>query len=399
MKFSRSTLRPIAALMLLCVLMAFLTKGLAAATAMFVAGSFAIEALKEYKPGQFAFLRIYTGVSLAEIFIPEVYADIQVNDSVESSAFSQSGVVTTNPLLQGAANSGTKKIEVPIWNDLDSSSEPNYSTATDDEATPDKVDTDSLNARNSYLNNGWAAADLAREVGKATPGQGDPMTRIKNRIAAYWTRQFQARVIAVCRGIFNANVAQDSSDMVHSIAAESTGAQGDATKISADAVVEAVFTMGDKFENIVAIAMHSTVYKRLVLQNLIETIKDAEGKILYTMYLGKRVIVDDGLPVIAGTTSGFKYLTVLFGTSAIGYGEGTPTKPTEVERKPSGGNGGGLETLWDRKTWLIHPQGFDWLENTVSGVESPTLADLRLAANWNRILPRKTIPLAFLMTN
>ena len=164
--------------------------------------------------------------------------------------------------------------------------------------------------------------------------------------------------------------------------------------------VDAVFTMGDKFDGLRVIALHSVVYQRLVKQQLIEFVKDADGKILYESYLGKRVVVDDSLPVIAGTTSGFRYLTVLMGGGAIGYGTGSPKVPFELDRIPAGGKGGGLENIWERKTWMIHPFGFDWTENTVTAPgHTATLANLRLAANWDRKLPRKMIPLAFLVTN
>jgi hypothetical protein len=72
----------------------------------------------------------------------------------------------------------------------------------------------------------------------------------------------------------------------------------------------------------------------------------------------------------------------------------------ELERDAKAGNGAGLETLWERKTWLIHPAGMDWLEADVAG-ESATLAELEDADNWERHgdLSRKNIRMAFLITN
>lgn len=396
---NRNPLRMLAALLLVCVLVLTKTYGAAVGACAFVAGGLAIEMLKP--SADFSYLRAYTGVTLAEIFIPEVYADIQPNDTVETSAFAASGVAVTNPILQKAAMSGTKKVEVPLWDDLDASGEPNYSDDTDTEATPDKLGTDSYDARNAYMNKGYGAADLAVELSGATPGSGEPMTRIKNRFGSYWTRIFQSRLIAIARGVLNKNVAANGSDMVHDISLQTTVGVTADNKISADAVVEAVFTMGDKFDTIKAIAMHSVVYKNLVKQQLIEYVKDAEGKLLYETYLGRRVVVDDGLPVIAGTTSGFRYVTVMFGAGAIGYGQGKPKVPAEVDRKPAGGRGGGLENIWERKTWMIHPQGFDWLEAsiTAAGGQAPNLTDLRNANNWARVLDRKNCPMAFLITN
>jgi hypothetical protein len=388
-------IRALAALLLACAFLIGSAHGLSAGVVAFVIGGLAVENLKPRQPGV---LMAWTGVALADIFIPSVYATIQPNDSPETSALAESGVVVSNPVLDQAAKTGTKKVEIPLFNDLDSSVEPNYSTDTDTNATPKKVGTDSLDARNAYLNQGYGAADLAVELSNATPGDGNPMTRIKNRFGTYWKHQFQYRIIATARGVLADNVANDAGDMLHNIALETTVGVTDANRISADAIVAACFTMGDQFQRLRAIAMHSVPYQKLVKDDLIEFIPDSTGKLTIPTYLGLRVVVDDGLPVIPGTTSGLKYLTILFGAGAFGYGTGTPPVPAEVSRTPEGGNGGGLESIWERKTWMIHPHGFDWLEGSVAG-NSPTLAELRLAANWNRKLNRKNIPLAFLQTN
>lgn len=397
MKLNLSQSRILAAFLLVCVAIITTTHGLAAGAVSFVVGGLAVECVRPPRLER-TWVMVYTGATLADIFIPQVYATIQPNDSPETTAFSQSGVAVTNPILDAVAKSGASKVECPLWNDLDSSVAPNLSDTTDTRAIPGKVGTTSYEARNAFLNKAYGAADLAVEISGATPGDGDPMTRIKNRFATYWAKQFQYRIIAACRGVLADNIANDAGDMVYNIALETTVGVGAGNKISANAVMGAVFTMGDRFDQMKAIAMHSIPYRNLVAQQLIAYIRDAAGTFLYSTYLGLRVIVDDGLPVIAGTTSGFKYVTIIFGAGAIGYGEGSPKVPVELERWASMGNGGGIENLWERKTWLIHPSGMDWLEASVAG-ESPTLAELRLADNWSRAIDRKNVNLAFLQTN
>jgi hypothetical protein len=122
----------------------------------------------------------------------------------------------------------------------------------------------------------------------------------------------------------------------------------------------------------------------------------AGGSVPY--FLGKRVIVDDSMPVVAGSTSGFKYVSALFGEGVIGYGENLPLVPAEVYRRPDQGNGGGIEQLWERKSWAVHPFGYKFNSASVAG-QSPTLAELALAANWTRVVQRKNVPLSFLITN
>ena len=69
--------------------------------------------------------------------------------------------------------------------------------------------------------------------------------------------------------------------------------------------------------------------------------------------------------------------------------------PAYVERVELAGNGGGQDIIGERKTWVLHPFGFSWVEGTL--VEfSPTLADLRSATHWNRVVDRKQVPMAFI---
>ena len=56
-----------------------------------------------------------------------------------------------------------------------------------------------------------------------------------------------------------------------------------------------------------------------------------------------------------------------------------------------------MQTLHSRVNIACVPLGFSWLEDSVAA-ESPTIAELALAANWDRIAERKAIPLAFLKT-
>jgi hypothetical protein len=392
----KNPLRWLASLLLVTVLFSYLVHGATAAAVTFVAGGLAIECLRPRVSGH---LFAYTGVTLAEIFIPEVYASIQPNDSPELTAFAQSGVAVTNPVLQEFAQAGAKTGHVPLWGDLDPTVAPNLSDDTDTEATPGKIAVSDFDVRNAFLNKGYGAADLAVELSGTTPGMGDPMTRIRNRFGSYWAKQFQYRLIAVIRGVLADNIANDSGDMLENIALETTVGVTDNNRISVTAVVEATIgTMGDAFGSLRVIAMHSVIYQKLVLQEQIIFEGPAGGTLVIPTYMGMRVVIDDGLPVIAGTTSGFKYVSIIFGSGAIGYGEGSPKVPAEIDRIPAGGNGGGLENIWERKTWLIHPMGFDFLSGSVAG-QSPTLAELRLAANWSRVLPRKVIPIAFLQTN
>lgn len=332
--------------------------------------------------------------ALTDAFVPAVYRTYSVVDNLEKNAFVQSGVMVTDPAMTELAGGPGQLTTLPFWNDLDATVEPNYSNDVyGDVATPQKINSGTQIARISQLNEGFSSADLVKELAGS-----DPMKRIASRVDNYWLRQSQRRLIATAVGVFNDNVADNAGDMVVDISI-TTGTPDSTNQFGVAPFIDAALTLGDQLDNVSAIAMHSVVYGRALKNNEIDFLQDSTGVLSIPSYKGKRVIVDDGLPTF-GTGLVRQYLSILFGPGAFGYGVGNPRVPEEVDRAPDRGNGGGIETLWTRRTWVLHPFGYKWLETTITGPGlAPTWADLKLATNWSRVLERKQIPLAFMLTN
>jgi hypothetical protein len=329
---------------------------------------------------------------LTDVIIPEVYQTYAAVNSPEKTALYQSGIIVSNSGLNAKANEGGETLNVPFWKDLDASAAPNLSNDTEDVATPQKVDAGRQIARVAYVNQGYKSADLTGEIAGS-----DPMQQVRNRFGTYWMKQWQRRLIASTNGILADNIANDAGDMVIDVAANATGSVTADTRFNRDVFTDAVFTMGDSSTDLSAIGVHSQVLQQMVKNDDIVYMPDSTGKLTIPTYMGLRVIVDDGMTVTAGTTSGFKYTSVLFGAGAFGYGEGTAKTPVELDRGAAQGNGGGVETLWERKTWLLHPFGF--ATGTAPAAVTYSLAELRAAASWDRVVERKSVPLAYLVTN
>lgn len=331
---------------------------------------------------------------LSDIIDVTIFRDLPQVEGPEKTAFFESGIVTRNGLLDELANAPGKIIELPYWNDLDGSIEVNYS---DDNpanvATPQKIAQGEQIARKAFINQGWQAADLASELAMG----GTAMEAVRARTDRYFMRQWQRRLVASSNGILADNVANDSGDMVVDVAAEAIASQTADTKFNRDVFTEAVYTMGDMATELSAISVHSAVMQQMVKNDDIVYIPDSQGQLTIPTYMGLRVIVDDGMTVTAGTTDGFKYTSVLFGSGMFGYGVGSPETPVEIEREAAQGNGGGIETLWLRNTWLLHPFGFQ-ATGTPAG-QSFTNTELAAATSFDRVLDRKLIPMAFLKTN
>lgn len=330
-----------------------------------------------------------------------VILSYMTEEPVEKTAFFQSGILTPTPYAAEIARGPSNIANIPYWKSIDSSIEPNYSNDVyQDIATPRAINTGDMMARVAYLNEGFGQADLTVELTSQNPLQS-----VANRLDNFWQRQAQRRLLATALGLYNDNVASTDAyhtqnDMVVDVSATlgfDAGAFIDATQTMGDAL------MGSSGEVLGAIAMHSFVYAQARKQQLIDFIKDADNNTMFATYQGYRVVVDDSMTVV-GTGAERKFISIIFGQGAIGYGEGSPTVPLEYDRAPERGNGGGVEVLWTRKTWLLHPLGYSFTSAVITGNGSETIArsaswqDLANATNWNRVMERKHIPIAFLVT-
>lgn len=332
-------------------------------------------------------------VQLADIYNPLVFSAAVQEKQIELNRFIQSGVAVVDPQLTAMASVGGNIGELPFYKPL-GTEEPNYST--DNPATlstPAKVTSAKMIYRLAAQNKSWSTMDLARELALE-----DPMGAITGRIGQYWATNNEKRIIQSVRGVIADNVANDGGDMLHDISVAAGGTVGAANRVTADAIIDTVQTMGDHGELLSAIAMHSVIYRQLQKQNLIDFIPDARGEVNIPVYQGKMVVVDDSLAGVTYDTSKIYYDTILFGAGEFRLGEGQPQNPSAVDREEAAGNGGGQDIIYSRRSDIIHPLGFQFTSASVAG-ESATQSELATAANWNRVYFRKNVSLAVLRSN
>ena len=327
-------------------------------------------------------------------FDEDVYATYVQENRPDRNAYTASGVAVTNALLSARAAGEGDITTIPYWKDLDISSENISSDDPTAKATPDKIGTGKQVARNAHINNAWQTANLVSDL----LGSQDPMVQIASRTNAYWNNRFEARIQATTTGLYLSNVANNNGDMVVDISQEEGSTATSANKWNFDAFVDTIGTMGESADSLALIAVHPEVMKTMRKEQNIEFIQDSETGIMIPTYNGIRVVEDKKMPVFAGTTDGFRYLSVMYGPGVFGYGDAPAKRPVAVEYDELAGNGAGIETLVERKQWLIHPGGYKWLENTVAG-DSPTVAECALADNWERTFDRENVNLAFMVTN
>lgn len=290
-----------------------------------------------------------------------------------------------NGEIASQIQAGATQFTAPYWNDLPDVEADITSDNPAILATPQKFTSGAQIIRRSFLHESWSQMSLAAEL-----SNDNPLERLQNRVTAYWTRQVQSRLIASLHGVLLANVANNASDMVNDI----SGGTGTAANISASSVIDCALTLGDRLEDVTAIAMTSYVYGQLSKQDLIEFIPNSQG-VPFKTFRGMAVVIDDGLALSGGV-----HLTVLFGRGAVGYALSAPrvAPGTEIYNLPAAGNGGGQVTLHSRINLAVHPLGFAWNDGaggTLIAGESPSQSDLAVSAHWNRVVARKACPIAF----
>ena len=305
------------------------------------------------------------GTLLADVIVPEIFQPYMVHRTAELSALFQSGIISRDPKIEENMASGGWFVNMPFWNDLTGDDEVHDDTV---DATPAGHTTAQDVAALLARLKAWSVSDLSTELAGS-----DPFNALANRLAAYWARMQQKALINTLSGVFGA---ASMTGNVHDI----SGELGALANITGSTFIDAQQKLGDAADRLVAVAMHSATRAQLAKNELISTVRDSQGNLLFQTFQNKRVIVDDSMPASAGT-----YTTYLFGEGAIGYGEVSPKVPIEFDRDVLGG--GGKDILVTRRHYVLHPRGVKWGTTT----SNPTNANLGIGTNWTRVYENKNI--------
>jgi hypothetical protein len=322
---------------------------------------------------------------LADIIEPVVYSAYSIQRTKELFDLYMGGIVQTDGVLDSLASGPGKTFPLPYWNDLSGAPEVQSDTFA---STPGNIGAAKDEAVKHFLIKSWGANDLVKHI-----SGDDPMMAIADLTATYWSRQMQSYIlIPSLNGIFASALA--ASHTLNVSIADGNAAT-DANKIGSDTFVDAVNLLGDGWKAITAVAMHSKPFSRLQKMGLIETRQLQDQTISIDTFLGRRVIVDDGCPRVAGGTSGWVYSTFLFGEGAIAFGDGGPEPDEFVETDRD--SLGSTNYLINRRHFILHPRGVAWVGTAAS--TSPTNIELATGTNWQKRWADKNIPLVRLETN
>ncbi len=331
--------------------------------------------------------------AVADIIIPTEFERYAIERTAEKSRFAQSGIIENAPEFDELAAGGGREVQMPFWKDLVAGRQ----ILSDAGAlTINKIASGADIARIQNDAQVWGVNHLAKVI-----SGDDPMQAIVDLVADYWGRTDEGIIISSLKGVFASGSMAGNLLGIHS---ELIAGQSAATRLNGATFVDACTKLGDAADRLTSVAMHSATEAALRKLDLIDFIPDSEGKAMLRVFQGRRVIVDDSLPVRAGTTDGQVYTTYLFGSGAFGKG----VAPLDGQALQGGFGTEGVEiarvalesdtVLINRRRYILHPRGVKFTSAAVAG-DSPTNVELENGANWSRVFETKNVRLVAITHN
>jgi hypothetical protein len=318
-----------------------------------------------------------------------------IEKTAELSTFGQCGVVASDPTMDSLAAGGGLTVNMPFWTDLTNTTRQllnvDGTTALTVYGIASAVDIAAIQTDAQV----WGSNILAGlEAGS------DPMEATASLIGGYWARMDELQVIASVKGVL---AAASMSGNLTDISSTSIANVTDATTLNGRTFIDALQLLGDRADRLTTVAMHSATESALRKLDLIDFIPDSEGKSVIRTFQGRRVVVDDNMPRVAGGVDGYVYTTVLFGPGAFARGQsalggmplkgGFGTHGLEYGRTPLASS----DFLINRRRYILHPRGVKWI-GTASG-SSPTDVELAVGTNWERVYEAKNVRMVAIKHN
>jgi hypothetical protein len=301
---------------------------------------------------------------ISDILKPDVWQEYGAQRTMELSALWQSGIVAT--VLGITLPNGGGSVNLPFFNDLTGDPENLSDSAA---LTVNNIGASKDAAAVIGRGKAWGVNDLSAVLSGA-----DPFKAVLDLVAGFWARAQQRELLNTLSGAF---AAASMSGNVHDI----SGGAGAAAVIGGGSVIDAAYKLGDAADQIAAFAMHSATVQKLLKDELITFVQPSTQSMGIPYYMGKRVIVDDSMPVSSGV-----YTSYLFGPGAIGYAEDA-IGPQDIETDRDILAGDTVATM--RKRFMLHPRGIRW-QGAPAGA-FPSRAELATSTNWLRVFENKAI--------
>jgi hypothetical protein len=310
---------------------------------------------------------------LTNIIEPRIFNEYTIEPSIRRSRLFLSGAMVQSAEISQYLGGAGKLYNLPFWNDTvgGTGSVPSETVAV----TPDAVTSGEQVFRKQFREKVWGTNSLVTSIAGSSP-----LEAAASRVNDFWAQVYDSLGVKSIQGIVADDIANDSGSIVNDI----SGGAGALSNFTDAAVITAQLKLGENgavrvdgqgvFSSIV---VHPDVYGYMRRLDLIAFVPTSTQERTIEQYLGMEVIVTVNAPknVDVYDTYMLKPGSLLYGVTEMGY------IPTEIDRRPN--IGFGVDDLYTRRTFGIHPMGYAWLEGSVAGT-SPTDAELINAANWDK---------------
>lgn len=354
--------------------------------------------------------------------VPNKFSTYTLDRTTALSTLVRSGIATPDATVAQLINGtpqGGRFITLPFYNALQGDDD----VFSENEVSISNVTTDALNATLLVRQKAWGATDLAHVLGGS-----DPMGAIGNLVSDWWLEKEQAIFLSIMKGILD-----PTSGALKMHVNDISSNSGVDANISVGSALDTKQALGDHYNSLGIVFMHSATFTQLQKNQDIATEYDATLQIKIDTYLGYRVVIDDAMPYysyevttsgdsgaiavttdniadiqkhcLSALTAGESYVKKManpvYDTYFVGQGafirqDGMPAGlvGTETDRDKLAAS----DVLINRRCMVIHPRGFSW--NTAasypSGIYYPTNAMLATPENWALKTHHKKCPLAML---
>lgn len=304
----------------------------------------------------------YTKV--ADVIEPQIFVPYMIQKTTETNAFLASGIATPDENI--VIDRGGRTVNLPFWKDLGGTNEVlSDSTALTVNKVDAFADIAAIHARGVAYGFNNLAGLIAGD---------DPMRVIADKLAGRWSKDIEKVLVSTLNGIFGVTELGDSI------------LDKSAAVLDSGIMTQAMFLLGDNFEKITAVAMHSAVLAKLQELELVSSFKPSEASIPIHLYAGRRIIVDDALVPDSGV-----YPVYFFGEGAFAFNENETASTVKTDEDI-------LEdtvVVASRRVFTMHPRGVKWI-GTAAGL-TPTDTELATAANWSLVEDRKNVAITKLL--
>jgi hypothetical protein len=319
----------------------------------------------------------------------------------ERCAWIQSGVMVRNNALDCRA--GGVRVRVPFFQPINPTEEiiesnSSWGTSGAGYLTPQKVTADEQIMTIMHRGFSYAVDDLS-----AMGSGADPMAAIRGYLSRAILKLRTTTLLSQLEGLFGTALADNVVDKC-----SGTTAPDETNYMTASVFAEARAKLGERGEDITAVAMHSSVYYYLVQVGALTFSSSSlvsGGQIEWgggginlrnddvSYFMGARVIVDDMLaPLNEGTTGEYPCFPVYaFGGGSVMEGVQQELR-TEVDRNILSKQ----DVMSLDYHYGMHVMGSSW---SAAG-DNPANADLETSGNWDLVYQTsKLVPIVQIKVN